>query len=248
MNTMARALGLLWLGAVVAGCGPQAKGARGTTPSDPCHGAGANLERLDWLRMRNAPDGPVREPLVELLASSCRSEAWSGELIACMTATPTMKDYGACRPMLSEHQFDRLEGVWGDWVERVSTEATAAVVTAACAAAKQLTDEVAAATDGARAARVIWTGADGDLSTAYAAAVAALEECKPAIYTDRSGPTTGETPTVLWTGRVAATFDAHQTGSFSDAPSARDTMFSLWLEVAPGADGASADLKLTATR
>ena len=213
------------------------------TPSadDPCLAAGHNLAE-------NESDEPITEPgarsrLDARLAASCRDQAWSPELIKCMTESPELEDYEPCRTLMTEQQVDRLEGAWREPEGTVPTEPPAKSPDAvACAAASELGAEIVAATSAHSVDRLIWV-AEGDSSAQdFAAAVAAIDRCKPAVLAHRAG----ESPKVTWTDRPEAAWSANRTGSYSDAPTVESPTLRLWLVAVDDAGGSQ--LKLGAQR
>jgi len=105
--------GLALLGVVVVGCGPSRPPGESPQAADACIAAGHNLAGHEPSEPL-AEGTPERERLDARMAATCRDTAWSAELIACMTDTVELADYGPCRALLTEEQHGRLEGAWGD--------------------------------------------------------------------------------------------------------------------------------------
>ena len=209
------------------GCGHPA--VRGPGADDPCLAAGHNLaghEPAD-----PPPDGSAeRARLDARLAAACRADGWSPDLITCMTSNVELEDYGACRPLLSEVQFDHLEAAWRDPGPSdggtSDDDAAADAAGDACNAATDLGEALLAASGPYTDERVVWSGATGDADLAFQDATRAIEGCRPGAF----GPGAGGDRRRLWAAYVPVkeAFDPRAVGSFTDRP-AREILLALVL-------------------
>lgn len=217
--------------------------ARGPGADDPCLAAAHNLaghEPAD----PPAEGSPERARLDERLAAACRNDAWSAELIDCMTTNVELEDYGACRALMSDDQADSLEGAWRD-PERAGTEPVMRddAASNACWNVSELAEALLAAQGAYRDERVIWTGATPEAEARFDEATTAIEGCKPGAF----GAGGGHWPRMLWSASEGeqAAFDPEDGATYTDEP-AREILLALWLVAVE--DGDTVTLKVTVER